>query len=349
MLKRWIVYMIFLLSLPLLAIALGESVILIFFALLTGVTLLCIMLHRFHPCELSFTVESPETAQKGDSPCALLIAQNGSRIPCIQVCAELLSANLLTGEQTEIPLRFALTPNGSIEIPLMLQSAHCGHMAFSIKHCRIYDPLGLSFRSKDFAAAGGITVLPQTFPVALRMTQRASPAAHGTEYAQEKAGCDPSEPFGIREYIAGDSPKNIHWKLTSKLGRLIIRESGLQAEQSILLLFDTSCRSEKPTPTGCDAAATAFVSLSQSLLAAGLPHTVAWRDAHTQESCCFLLRSEAELMGILRGILSAGTMPDAVPELDTAAFSQIAAVSLSQQTDIPNAALFSAQDTEFVL
>ena len=47
-----------------------------------------------------------------------------------------------------------------------------------------------------------------------------------TEYASDRAGIDRSEPFGYRSYLPGDSFKDIHWKLTQKLGHMTVREGG---------------------------------------------------------------------------------------------------------------------------
>ena len=43
-------------------------------------------------------------------------------------------------------------------------------------------------------------------------------------YSGSRPGDDPGETFDIREYREGDSIRQIHWKLTGKMDRLIIRE-----------------------------------------------------------------------------------------------------------------------------
>lgn len=43
----------------------------------------------------------------------------------------------------------------------------------------------------------------------------------------DRRGSDLTEPFRLREYAPGDSLRQIHWKLSSKLDRLVIREPGM--------------------------------------------------------------------------------------------------------------------------
>jgi uncharacterized protein (DUF58 family) len=43
----------------------------------------------------------------------------------------------------------------------------------------------------------------------------------------------------MREYRPGDEPRKVDWKVTARLGKLIVREMGEERNQSILLLLDT--------------------------------------------------------------------------------------------------------------
>lgn len=60
----------------------------------------------------------------------------------------------------------------------------------------------------------------------------------------DRRGSDLTEPFRLREYAPGDSLRQIHWKLSSKLDRLVIREPGMPAARTLLVFWDRSgeCR-----------------------------------------------------------------------------------------------------------
>lgn len=56
----------------------------------------------------------------------------------------------------------------------------------------------------------------------------------------DRRGSDLTEPFRLREYAPGDSLRQIHWKLSSKLDRLVIREPGMPAARTLLVFWDRS-------------------------------------------------------------------------------------------------------------
>lgn len=57
-------------------------------------------------------------------------------------------------------------------------------------------------------------------------------------YAQERPGDDSSEVFGIREYRPGDKLRSIHWKLSSKQDKMMVKEFGYPISKSTLLFVE---------------------------------------------------------------------------------------------------------------
>ncbi len=96
-------------------------------------------------------------------------------------------------------------------------------------------------------------------------------------------GSDPGETLGIREYRPGDPIRQIHWKLSQKTDKLMLRETGLAVSDEILLLFE-SAPSPEPTEEDAPAALEALLSLSASLLEEGLPHTIAWKSGEALQT-----------------------------------------------------------------
>jgi hypothetical protein len=76
-------------------------------------------------------------------------------------------------------------------------------------------------------------------PVSLPITDEAPavPCEESDCYG-ERPGDDPSEIFNIRSYMPGDAIDRIHWKLSSKTDKLLVREFGCPVERKILLLVD---------------------------------------------------------------------------------------------------------------
>ena len=57
-------------------------------------------------------------------------------------------------------------------------------------------------------------------------------------YSQERPGADLTETFQIREYVPGDSMRQIHWKLSGKFDRLIVRDPALPITRNVLVFWE---------------------------------------------------------------------------------------------------------------
>jgi uncharacterized protein (DUF58 family) len=57
------------------------------------------------------------------------------------------------------------------------------------------------------------------------------------EYKHVK-GNDVSEILQIKDYVRGDSIKSIHWKMSAKMGKLMVKELDTPNDNSIMVFFD---------------------------------------------------------------------------------------------------------------
>ena len=96
------------------------------------------------------------------------------------------------------------------------------------------------------------------------------------EYAQDRKGQDRTETYQLRDYTAGDSIRQIHWKLSSKRGHPVVREAACPMDQSLLLFVDRTWGSIPPAQA--DAIMEAAVSVAQALSELGLPFRLCWND-----------------------------------------------------------------------
>jgi uncharacterized protein (DUF58 family) len=222
------------------------------------------------------------------------------------VSAEIHCENMLTGEQGATRVLFMASPRYGGAADVEIGSVHCGRLRFSVGNVRVYDALGLTYVKKRAEAKGNCLALPDVVTADVLMG-RPDAGKGDLEYSAVKPGNDLSEPLGIREYVAGDSPKSIHWKLTGKFEKLMVREAGLPVENSVLLLLETGISAGAlPGPAMRAEAAEAFISLSQSLLEGGVRHTVGWQDRNEESFVSLSLDSVDDLLGILPRVLSSG-------------------------------------------
>ena len=65
-------------------------------------------------------------------------------------------------------------------------------------------------------------------------------------YSGARPGDDPGETFDIREYQEGDSIRQIHWKLTGKLDKMMIRQRSFPVDDTVLILAEPYLKEKAP-------------------------------------------------------------------------------------------------------
>ena len=174
--------------------------------------------------------------------------------------------NDLTGEITEF---FA-------EERFSFRAEHCGRLTVHIRRAWLLGLPGLFARKIRTDAAAHVTVLPDTFPASVHVTMPEVQSPDSDTSSPDRRGSDLTEPFRLREYAPGDSLRQIHWKLSSKLDRLVIREPGMPAARTLLVFWDRS-----GDAAARDAQAEAVFSVCQSLSEQGYAYQLGWPEGGT--------------------------------------------------------------------
>lgn len=176
--------------------------------------------------------------------------------------------------------------------PAELPTAHCGQLVIEPVKCRVYDYLGLfRFRIRDVQTG---TVLVRPHPVPLETVPDLS--RYLARSWRPKPGGGFGENHELRLYRPGDSLQQIHWKLTAKTGKLILRETVEPEEGLVLLKLDL-----KGTPDILDEKLGKLLWLSRYLLDQGLGHRI---QALTAEGPLELpVRDEADALAAVDHLL----------------------------------------------
>ena len=220
----------------------------------------------------SVELSLPEEAEAG----AVLTCGAKAVWPSLFVRAELrLSAyNAFSGMSAE----FAASPEKGRETQISFTDRCCGEVQLDAE-LLLTDMLGL-IRVKGAAAEKRRVLLrPRLFSPVMRLIEE-SGNGEGERYSQTKAGNDPGELFGVREYVPGDPVRLIHWKLSQKAGKTMIREFGQPVSEQVSLIFSSEekCRDESEAELR-NALASVLFSASRSLLLSGITHSLSWRDS----------------------------------------------------------------------
>ena len=166
---------------------------------------------------------------------------------------------------------------------------------------RLYDCFGLlGVKAKTDAHTASV-VQPDTFPQSLILTPSSARVEEAEDYSTERPGSDLSEIFQIRDYVPGDSPRQVHWKLSQKYGKLIVKDASLPITRSAALFWERT--EEHPTAARTDAEAEIVVSLCRNLLAQSVQFTLCWNE--NGQLVRHLVRDLDELIALLPRLLTA--------------------------------------------
>ena len=192
----------------------------------------------------------------------------------------LLYENLFTGERweqdTNIPHQGSVFP---------FTSLHCGTLMFTVVQPSATDMFGLKSWKINQHAQNSLPVMPRRLDVHVSTDQGETPAQDSDEYSMQRPGGDPGETFAIREYIPGDPLKSIHWKLSNKTDKLLVREWGLPIVSNILVLMETSLPNtiDKIEPKHIDMMARIAYSISYEYVLSNTAHQFGWLDTVSLE------------------------------------------------------------------
>lgn len=149
--------------------------------------------------------------------------------------------NVFTGEREEFTRTICTTPRKETSLSYVIDLEHCGMIEGRIEQFVIFDLLhivkyysenrkngqAISYPRYQKTDYEEIVDLVENFP---------------KEDESKNTGNDYTLDCEVREYIEGDSLKNIHWKLTAKKDNLMIRERLATGKQrmNVILQFGES-------------------------------------------------------------------------------------------------------------
>jgi uncharacterized protein (DUF58 family) len=155
-------------------------------------------------------------------------------------------------------------------------ASDCGAVRIYMKDAQCRDFFGLFSWKIPAKLMEEILVYPADLHIETELQRRPETKNFGDLYAPNRIGQDVSEVAGLRDYMAGDSLKSIHWKLSGKLNRMIVREFGYPSNYNTLILYQIMTKSESGAVSNArNNTVLAMISaLSYSLLEQNLEHHV---------------------------------------------------------------------------
>ena len=224
---------------------------------------------------LQMELNIPISIEKNQPVQCKLRITNQRVIPVLGLDVFARCHNLRTGHVEEKKHRISLLPKQEKVLEFTLESPYCGQLQMSMLAESYGDLFGLQRRKLSYHVEKEPMVLPTLFQTDLQFGDQAMAIPDSDIYSTEKPGSDPGEIFAIREYVPGDAIRQIHWKLSEKCDKTMVREFGLQISNDMLMLLETN---EAASAEESDAITEVFASVCQALADTGVLFQAGWRD-----------------------------------------------------------------------
>lgn len=211
--------------------------------------------------------------------------------------------NVFTEYEVRQKERIWVAPGITPVVEKELLSRHVGRVEVTVTDFVIWDWLGICSTNGNAKKGSWVIVAPKMVPAEneeIIYSVEDFPEDNETK----KHGTDINPDYEIREYVPGDELKSIHWKLTAKTGRTMVRERLASGRDKINVLLALTDNEEEN-----DGLMSSLHGLSLLLLNKGYPIRLCWL-GYGGELQGHYLAEEGELEKAMDEILSVSGKKD---------------------------------------
>ena len=271
--KNRLSYALFVLILLVLLVMFSKPFLLVMLLVTLAAAVLLAFFTWYDAKNISTVVRIQSGGREGsETPMTFTFTSKQRLLAAHSILVEIEVYNDMFRETEQKHMLFELSDAES-EYTLPVPLVWCGKVTFHCTAVHIQDMFGL-FRMK---AAPFREVCTVAYPHLLQLSTELSDTTIGTTrndgLMQNRKGNDPSEMFDIREYVPGDDVRTIHWKLSGKTDKLIVRQPSDPSHYNIALLPDFGRMSHgKPaTQEELNAVVALSASIAEQLILRGVP------------------------------------------------------------------------------
>lgn len=228
---------------------------------------------------------------------------NYSFLPVTQVFINAKYKNNLLSNFDKSRMSFFANPFSKNKYEMELYSKHYGNIQIYFNNAVVTDYFGVfSFKiklNKEFT----LSFMPKRYEIDANLRQNMYSLSEATTYSKHKPGDDPSEVFAIREYLEGDKLNRIHWKLSSKQEKFMVKDYSLPFSETVLIYPELVFKTESDIFL-IDSALEVLFSLSNTFIEKGTEHYIGWYNSDVNAISVQKVDSVDDLYAIMGAIFS---------------------------------------------
>ena len=188
----------------------------------------------------------PKASERMECFHGKMYLENQSAWPVFGGAGVLRWENLFTGEKGVIPISFSLGGKEKQVIGFEAGSNWCGCIRFCFSDWKCQDFFRVFSLKRKADTCAYTVVMPERQKGELSLFTREGFDMESFRYSGSRPGDDPGETYDIREYRSGDSIRQIHWKLTGKLDKMMIRQRSFPVDDTVLILAEPYLKEKAP-------------------------------------------------------------------------------------------------------
>ena len=221
----------------------------------------------------------PPSAEEGKSTPLICRMEKNNGFMIAQIVLKISLKNKLCEEKYISELCLKRMRGKKDESKLIFYGGTIGKIKITVHKAYCLDALGLFRKKIKNIGADSLMVLPRLWDVEFFNMPKVEITDEGQVYSQHKPGRDNTEIFAMHEYVPGDDIRRIHWKLSSKIDQLMVRDFSLPLNYSLFILLELSKKTASPAQF--PAAVKLALSVSYALCRQQMGHSIGWYDNET--------------------------------------------------------------------
>lgn len=233
----------------------------------------------FRPAARDLEVSLEEAGLMDGYRSFILSFRNKGMLPIALVETKAVCTNRRTGETETFDISASLGPHGKKEVPLEIVPGFAGRYELELGSVCVRDTLGLWSKKIDVDELAGVTVMPEVFEMNIAEAGVAAMPESDAESVRTR-GAVSGDMIDIKEYVPGDPVRNIHWKLSEKTGKALVKVLGNPVSDQYLIILDNTSDIAHD-PAALDTVASVYASLIHTLRMRGITCYAGWTDPET--------------------------------------------------------------------
>lgn len=247
--------------------------------------------------------ELPGQMIQGEKNCFGVKITNRCLLPLAAGRVYVKWENLFTKEVTKEKIDFSILPGNCLSLRCFRTDEHCGLVNFEVTSLHVYDMVCMWRGIKRGRAKGQVLVRPGYNPIEIGRQLPFAVWDSEKEMAESaKKGENTEEIVGIRTYQQGDKIQKVHWKLSSKMDDIMIKEFSAPMDKKNHILVDLYVPHVKEKGYYMDAMLEVLTALGIQMLREEEQPEIFWFDGEALQSR--KIKSQEQLWDCMCEILS---------------------------------------------